>query len=292
MNRDKIKKIAYSFGKLLGFLGLIYIFYKLSKEYSLSSFIEKFSNFKSIILPLLILNILSSIIGIYAWHIMLKTYAKKSFGYISSYYYFAKTEISKYLPGNIFHFVGRQALSSKLGISQAQMAKISLLFMLILMVATVISSTIFALFSNIENYIKILMLFASVASIIAILYIYPIFTKAKKALMVSILTFSIGLQGVLLSIIILWQIKEPTLTLFFEVSSIYIISWLIGFVTPGASGGLGVREGAFIAIAEFINLNVDSNIVIFSVLLVRLINIVVDIIMYISTFLITKKVIV
>ncbi len=290
MDKNTLKKVLYAFGKMLGFIALIYIFYKLSKEYTLESFLDKFLAIKALIIPLIIINLLSSIIGIYAWHKMLQNYAKKSFGYLSSYYYFAKTEISKYLPGNVFHFVGRQALASKIGISQIDMAKVSLLFTLALMVATILSSTIFALFVNsIESYIKIAMILASILSLVAIFLIYPKFLKANKALSVAILTFSISLQGVMLSLIIYSQINTLSLEQFFKIASIYIISWLIGFVTPGASGGLGVREGAFLAISNFVNLNISSEVVLFSILLIRLINIIVDILMFISTFLINKS---
>jgi hypothetical protein len=290
MDKNTLKKVLYAFGKMLGFIALIYIFYKLSKEYTLESFLDKFLAIKALIIPLIIINLLSSIIGIYAWHKMLQNYAKKSFGYLSSYYYFAKTEISKYLPGNVFHFVGRQALASKIGISQIDMAKVSLLFTLALMVATILSSTIFALFVNsIESYIKIAMILASILSLVAIFLIYPKFLKANKALSVAILTFSISLQGVMLSLIIYSQINTLSLEQFFKIASIYIISWLIGFVTPGASGGLGVREGAFLAISNFVNLNISSEVILFSILLIRLVNIIVDILMFISTFLINKS---
>jgi hypothetical protein len=291
MPKDKIKKVVYTLGKTLGFLALGYIFYKLSKEYTLESFIDKFLSIKGVIVPLIIINLLSSVIGIYAWHKMLQAYATKSFNYISSYYYFAKTEISKYLPGNVFHFLSRQALASKIGISQIDMAKISLFFTLSLMVATVLSSTIFALFvSNLDSYIKPLMLLGSLLSLVVIYFIYPALSKATKSLANAVLTFSISLQGVMLSLIIYSQISTLSVEQFFKIASIYIISWLIGFVTPGASGGLGVREGAFLAISNFVGLNIASEIVLFSILLIRLINIAVDILMFLSTLLIKSKI--
>ena len=132
LNRDKLKTIVYTLGKFLGIFGLLFVLYKLSKEYTLSSFIEQFSLILPILPILLLVNIISFLIGIYAWHIMLVQYAGKSFPYIVSYYYYAKTEIAKYLPGNIFHLISRQILASKLGISQTQMAKISFFFFFLL----------------------------------------------------------------------------------------------------------------------------------------------------------------
>lgn len=285
VNRDKIKKIVYFLGKSLGVLGLIFVFYKLSQEYTLSSFLSQLSLFANTIPLLIMLNFVSTLLGIYAWHIMLLHYAKEPFPYKTSYYYFAKTEISKYLPGNIFHFVGRQVLASKLGITQMEMAKISILFSFLLMVATVISSTVFAfLASDIPLYILMLMGLSCVIIIVITVYLYPSLPMKKKVRMNLFLSLSVALQGVMLGIIVMLQSSHFSAGLFFESVSIYIISWLIGFITPGASGGLGIREGTFIAIAAFVHLDIASEIIIFSVLLVRFINIIIDIAMYLSTF--------
>jgi len=290
MDKKRVKNLIYAFGKGIGFIALIYILYKLSQEYTLNEFLAKFKSIKGFLIPLIIINLLSSIIGIYAWHLMLLEYAKKSFNYISSYYYFAKTEISKYLPGNIFHFVGRQALASKLNISQVDMAKISLLFTISLMVATIISSTILAIFvSNIAMYLKLLMVLASIVALLLIYFSYPIISKKTKAKTTAILTFSISLQGIMLALIVYAQVDTLNLEQFLKIASAYIISWLIGFITPGASGGLGVREGAFLAIANFIHLNISNEVILFSILLIRLINILVDILMFISTLLINQE---
>lgn len=290
MNREKIKKAAYALGKILGFLGLVFVFYKLSTEYTLESFYTKLTAFTSLLPLLIFLNLLSSVIGIYVWHLMLKGYAKKKFGYLSSYYYFAKTEIAKYLPGNLFHFIGRQALASKMSISQVEMAKISLLFTLLLAVGTLIAATLFALLSGaIEIKIKASLLFVTALAVAGVLFTYPTFTKSQKFSFAFILAFSIALQGVILALIIGFQLDNINFGLFAQTASIYIISWLIGFVTPGASGGLGVREGAFIAIANFVHLSIASEIVIFSIFLIRFVNILVDLLMFFSTFVIGKR---
>jgi len=291
VNKEHIKKIVYSLGKLLGLVGLLFVFYKLSQEYTLHEFIEKFSSISPIILPLFILNMLSTLIGIYAWHLMLIHYARKKFPFIDSYYYFSKTEIAKYLPGNIFHFIGRQALASQVGISQVDMAKISVLFTFLLLVATILSSTFFAfLASHIPTYILVLMVLGSIISILVVIYTYKSFPLSKKAKMNIFLALSISLQGMLLGILVMYQTESFDLGLFFQCVSIYIVSWLIGFVTPGASGGLGIREGTFIAISSFLHIAIASEIIIFSVLLIRLVNILIDTMLYISTLLIENKI--
>jgi len=291
MNKEKIKNIVYMIGKSLGILGLLYVFYKLYQEYTFSSFTEQFISILHITPLLILVNFLSLVIGIYAWYHMLLSYAKKPFGYVYAYYYFSKTEIAKYLPGNIFHFVGRQALAHKIGITQKQMAKISLLQSISLLGATIIAATIFAFLSQMVSlYILTLMVISSIIIFISLVYMYPSIRMSKKVSLNLYLALSIALQGVMLGIIVVYQSDTYTWSLFCLSISIYILSWLIGYVTPGASGGLGVREGAFIAITSYMNFDIHADIVIFAVLLVRLINILVDVLMYFSTFILENKI--
>ena len=290
MDKNKVKKIVTFLGKLLGIFGVLFVVYTLSQEYTLDSFSNNFVQLLNIMPLLIVLNVLSSLLGIYAWHIMLLHYAQKSFPYLASYYYFAKTEISKYLPGNVFHFVGRQVLASKMGITQKEMAKTSFLFSFLLLAGTVFSSTILAFFSGIlPLYLILLSGLASIILIIVIIFLYPSFPMRKKLKMNFFLAVSVAMQGLMLGTIMLYQSTDMSTAQFYLFVSIYIVSWLIGFITPGASGGLGVREGAFIAISTFLNINISADIIIFSVLMVRLVNIVIDIIMYLSTYVLAKK---
>jgi len=290
MNKSKIKSIVVYLGKSLGILGLLFVLHTLSQEYTFSSFTKQFFLLLDIFPLLFTLNFLSLLVGIFAWHIMLLHYAKRTFPFLASYYYFAKTEIAKYLPGNIFHFVGRQTLASNINISQIEMAKTSLLFSFLLLSGTILSSTFFAFLSQeIPTIILTLMGISSIITLIVLVYLYPTFPIAKKASMHSYLALSVALQGLMLGIIILYQSENFSTNLFFQCMSIYIVSWLIGFVTPGASGGLGIREGTFIAIATYLHVNVNADIIIFSILLVRLINICIDVILYLSTFILEKK---
>ena len=291
MNKTKLKSLLTLFGKLLGVLGLVFVFYTLSQEYTLSSFSQQFILFIDILPLLMLLNILSILIGIYAWQKMLQHYASSPLDYITAYYYFSKTEIAKYLPGNIFHFIGRQVLSSKIGISQPQMLKISLLFSLLLLTGTILTSSIFAFLSlEITNIILSLMALATLISMGILFYLYPSFPLKKKLSLNISLALSISMQGLMLGFIVMYQNENLSLSIFFLCVSIYTLSWLIGFVTPGASGGLGVREGAFIALLSYLALDISSESIVFSILLVRLINILVDVLLYLSTFMIKNKI--
>jgi len=290
LNKEKFKNLVYLLGKSLGILGILFVFYTLWQNYTLSSFTLQFMLVLKILPLLILLNVLSILVGVYAWHIMLLHYATQTFPYLASYYYFTKTEVAKYLPGNVFHFLGRQALATKVGITQMHMAKTSILFSFLLLTGTLLASTLFAFLAHeTPLFILTLMGLSSIITIIVLVYIYPSFPVNNKLFMNAYLALSVALQGTMLGIIIFYQVESFSAHLFFQCVSIYTISWLIGFVTPGASGGIGIREGTFILIANYLHVDITSDIIIFSVLLVRFINIFVDVTMYLLTYTLKNK---
>jgi hypothetical protein len=130
----------------------------------------------------------------------------------------------------------------------------------------------------------------SVAAAVFTFLFYPSFSLEKKLGINTVLALSVALQGIMLGIIVMAQHGNAGSAFFFQIVSIYIVSWLIGFVTPGASGGLGVREAAFIALAAYLHVNISNDVIVFSVLLVRFINILTDSVAYLSTYLIAHKI--
>lgn len=289
MNKDKIKELLYTFGKLLSILSITFIFYKIYQEYSISSFYPKIVQFVDISAYLIVLNIFSLLTGIYVWLKILQRYSIKNFGYLTAFYYFAKTEVAKYLPGNVFHLVGRQALASRLGIKHTQMAKITLFHTIILLSGTVVSASFLALFTESLNidYKLVAMAVATIVTLI-IFAIYPIFSRPIKLAMLLIIALSIAMQGIILAWLVAYQTGNYSLGDLALLASVYVISWIVGFVTPGASGGLGVREGAFIAIVSFLHIGITEDIIVLSIVFVRFINIVVDLLLYLFTFALKK----
>jgi hypothetical protein len=286
VNKESVKQYLYTFGKLLGVLGLLFVLYKLYVDYTLESFINSLEHSLPIIFPLLVINVIATMIGIIGWHTAYAHYADRTIRYITTYYFFSKTEIAKYLPGNVFHFLGRQALASQMGISQKNMAQASLYATMVLCVATVFSTFVLALVGQeISSFVLLLLGLVVLGSMGVIFFMYRSFSIRQKLKMLGVLSISIALQGVMLGLVVWYMLPEGiSLSLFMTLAAIYILSWLVGFVTPGASGGLGVREGAFIAIASYLDLSMPTDVVVFAVLLVRLINILGDTVLYISTY--------
>ena len=286
MNKKRIKSLAYMAGKLLGILGLAYILYKLSQEYSFEKFSNQFHTVSYLIPILLLMNITSSLIGNIVWYKLLGYYAKKPVPLIPALFYFSRTEVAKYLPGNVFHFVGRQVFASKLGLSQSQMARTSLFFTLSLLIGSTFTAAIFGILGNtLPAPFLTLMALTGLGALAIGLKLFPTLSYRQKLLLYFMHMPSLIIQGIMLALVIwaLTQHHDPSY--FFNTAAIFIVSWLIGFVTPGASGGLGVRESAFLAISEFIHLDISTDVVLFAILFIRFINILTDIVLYLSTYL-------
>ena len=192
---------------------------------------------------------------------------------------YAVSQLAKYVPGNIFHLAGRQAIGLAAGVSGWVLAK-SALFELSLISGTAV------------------FFFLLVAPLVA-----PVVSVA-----VSVGTFlvTIGLCAGLL-----WRFKGPSVafafgwyagfltlsgTLFvglvqlfsetpisgyllFPLLGAYVIAWIAGLVTPGAPAGIGVRELVLIILLGGV---IGDGDLVFAVLVARMVTVVGDVLIYIA----------
>ncbi len=206
---------------------------------------------------------LSNFILAFAWRYILEFLHQKSLPLGKILKIYMKTFIARYIPGNIFHFVGRQLLGNKLGINHAVLALSSVLesFILLIVGSIFILTGFFQNFFNISifdclyiNNKKLLLLLVGGCFIAVVYFIY------KKHLREIFGSFSIRRIGYLVIVclfyslflfingVILFCIFSFMLKTNLKIGSLPIIvcanvfAWMGGFITPGAPGGLGVRE--------------------------------------------------
>lgn len=177
---------------------------------------------------------------------------------------YAQSQIAKYIPGNVFQYVGRNLLATQYRLDAAVVLKSSLyeiisLVLSALLIIVVASQWPFApiLSRFISDYpqanrmlvISLLLIGFSVLFIFshrikAFLagYFYPYFWLALMFHLVSVSIFLALWVGVMQQPL---SIQTGFLLVFG-----YLISWVLGFVTPGAPGGVGVREAVFIVLVS------------------------------------------
>jgi hypothetical protein len=235
------KKTIHWLGHLLAVASVCFIGFKLFKHIELVSLRGLVST--SLIINTFLLALayaFNLFLLVFGWrHIILAEEGELSLK--ASLMIYGKSQIAKYLPGNIFHLAGRQWLGSQYGLSQTILLKSSLWEIgLIAIAAVLIGLTSLAnLFTTFSAMILLMLIM-----IIGIAYVLTEFFKTGyvKAFYAYLIFHIIAglLFAVVLNLIDGNVFNQPA-SLAICISA-YVLAWLVGFVTPGVPGGVGVRE--------------------------------------------------
>jgi hypothetical protein len=180
---------------------------------------------------------------------------------------YGRTQIAKYLPGNVFHLVGRQVMGGRLGHGQARLALASLLeALLLLLTAAALSLPLVWRWLD-QSLLWILAFAGPVLALITARWarrhdlafrgVAESADQSRSPLVPRLLCAAL-LYGLFFLVVagIFWTLalsvsdpSRPSIDLASSVS-VVALAWLIGFVTPGSSAGIGVREAVLIAALE------------------------------------------
>lgn len=151
---------------------------------------------------------------------------------------YASSQLSKYLPGNIFQFVSRQLQGNAAGIAHSLLLRSSMLEVSGLILGAICPCVL--LFPS---------MFGLYGWALVLIFVLIVWQMAVRTLgwlpPVEIWLFYL-LFHVLAGLLFVWllvslapDMRNVSLPV---VLGAYLVSWLAGFVTPGAPGGIGVRE--------------------------------------------------
>ena len=180
---------------------------------------------------------------------------------------YGRTQIAKYLPGNVFHLVGRQVMGRRLGHGQARLAVASLLEVLLLvLIAAALSLPLVWRWLD-QGMLWVGAFAAPVLALIAVRWVRRHdlafrdlaagadldFLPADLRLLRAVVLYALFF---LVVTAIFWMLAlsvsgsgRPAIDLAGSVP-VVALAWLVGFVTPGSSAGIGVREAVLIAALE------------------------------------------
>lgn len=297
--KDNITKVM----NVLTFLVMIYIIYLLiNMDIDFKTYLNG-TAFLYIGLAISI-NLTALFTNAYAYRNVVYTITSLKMNYkvISNIY--LRANLAKYVPGNVMHFVNRNIFALKYNISQEKMALstvieifsyiISAGLMIILFAKNSVIKVLVDLYgiTFLDDYWYVLVVLG-LFSIFVVIYILSLrfkmaYTEMLKDFLKTFLIY--GLYLILLSLGFYIVFTKVVLVNLDGTTSIYIfisfiIAWLLGFVTPGASGGLGIREAVLsILIGEIVNIEF----IIVAVVVYRFINVLSDVIAYIVVSTILK----
>lgn len=227
----------------------------------------------------------------WVWHLILQTIGQPRDSRWSTVVYL-KTNIAKYLPGNVWHFYGRVRALQSTG-SATGAAIVGVLLEPLIMAAAALGLAAISFSITVSNDWRLL--FLSVAALVFMLvaihprFLNPLLRKLGKAKAqaqrMTVITSTLRLQaypwrsllgelgfvflrglGFMMTIVAL-QGFEPSL--FFPILGAFSVAWLFGLVVPGAPGGVGVFEAVAIAL---LGNYLSSGLLLTSVALYRLIS--------------------
>lgn len=185
---------------------------------------------------------------------------------------FSITQVAKYLPGNVGHHIGRITLAKGSLEIPASATSVSILqeSALASLAALLVGFTCFSLQSAIRTVDGVdlrLMLGAAIASGLAALAVVNAWKKGRPVARNRIVAWLLAtapswpsvasnlpfylavtvLNGIAVAFVA-DAIMPTTMHDIVLLSGAFMLSWVIGFLLPGAPGGLGVREAAFVAL--------------------------------------------
>jgi uncharacterized membrane protein YbhN (UPF0104 family) len=208
-------------------------------------------------------------------------------------YVYVKSFIAKYIPGNVFHYFVRHSEALKYGISNKVLVKSNILEAFLIVLASLLVSIPSVMSSSdnrseiLEQYFEYWVVLFLLYIIIFIFYFFyksEIFNLRKYLYVVLQYMIFFVVAGVICWILI-EDIYGINVSVIFCIG-LYALSWLFGFIVPGAPGGMGVRESVFVILSIGILSQAQALLV---ALVLRLVNTFGEFISYVFSIYLLKK---
>lgn len=271
----RTSKLVNTISALVLIGSLFYLMYLIQSLDLSQSIIEAIgNNIKVIIISTMLwsISVISNSIG---WKLILDILTQKANQWEFTYYVYSKSNLAKYMPGNFAHLISRNFMGISLRLSQAILAVSSvielifLVFSSVLLIIILVRSKLAISLSTIGSTRSIWLIVVLTGLSGAIIFFkrtaicdyinnnfLPItWIKVHRSLS-SIISYILSFFIMGTSFYYLSEglahapIKLPYLT----VIGIFSLAWLVGFLTPGVPGGIGVREFVVVTtLSEYIN---------------------------------------
>jgi hypothetical protein len=183
------------------------------------------------------------------------------------------------VPGNIFQYVGRQAIGTSTGIGSAVLMKSTLWE-----IGCIVSTS--AIFGGLHWLIALEVVPLGVATIIFSITIFAVIAVVGRWLgppmgrAVAFHATYLAVVGAVFASFLASQLFVHSgwnWSILLVCFSAYVVAWLVGLLTPGAPAGLGVRETALYGLLHHI---VGNGELLTAILLSRIANVVGDALLY------------
>ena len=197
------------------------------------------------------------------------------------------SQLSKYVPGNVFHLAGRQALAMAIGLPAGKVAKTALTELALISVA----GATYGLIVLPVVVPKVPVGIGIVLFLCGVLFIGIFTGRVFNRYITKAYLYQTGflLLSGLVFLVVMLITTEVVISFETAVGVIgaYIVAWLAGLVTPGAPAGIGVRE---LVLVFLIGSVFSESEIIMSIVMARLVTIGGDLLFWIFSMHMMKNV--
>lgn len=240
--RPKRNSVLLIGGRLLGFVGVAVVGYQIVVGGATSTLSSFTSTGWILVFALSLTYGLANLLLAIAWRYVLTDLdIRTSPSWAVNVY--AITQLAKYLPGNVFHFAGRQAVGMGHGIPARKLLKSTVRELVLLTAAGLIFTPLVLKAFFPESSILVLcfsLLFLLATGVSIVLATWGTSTARAFILYVAFLGISAALFVAIIRT--LSGGEEEGIAVAILVGGSYVAAWLVGLLTPGAPAGIGVRE--------------------------------------------------
>lgn len=250
------------------------------------------------------------IAGVYMCPVIYKTLlqitTKTKLPYLKVSYLYCRSNVLKYLPGNVMQYVGRNQIAIDEGLSHAEVGLATLLEIGIVAMSAVSVAAVFSwsyLVEAVRQFVKINYWVVGIGILGAAVILIAVFLLFSKKI-ISYLSGILNVQNILkilLLIIYYAFVLIINAVVYFCVLSIlkssvppeyylvgtglHSLAFFLGYVTLGAPGGLGIREAVLV---YFFSAFMAENQVLAGALVTRIISVAGDFFAWAGMFLLNK----
>ncbi len=212
------------------------------------------------------------VMGCFPWLVFTSSLSGTKIPFSEAMPVYTQSNVYKYLPGNVFQYVGRNKLASDMQISHIDVACATVMDIFFCVISTGIISAVLlggTIAKLIEKYGKNFLIIGICGIAVVIVIILFLYFKFRDKFRQYISRYSKifkgsnrfeMLKGILyyflqntvsafmyyFSMKLIFGSTSDDFSLIITLTGAFMFAWIIGFITPGAPGGIGIRESVMI----------------------------------------------
>lgn len=289
----RLKNVAVWGGRFILLVALVFVAVEIQGHWHGIASWRPSASQLTLILALSVPYALSLLLLAEGWHRIVNLFASEPRS--RTFSSFCVTQVAKYLPGNVAHLIGRGLYLRGNAVSDGGIVKATLLELAVIPLgaaATIVClgslgflSDLLPWFPDLAWYGLALVL----CSAVAFALLFPARGPGIAGRETGKLLPAVGLAAIFM--LCLGGTFAAVFNLLSEapvavLAGAGIIAWLVGYVTPGAPGGIGTREATLIALLSFLN---QEDTVLIATALFRVVTTFGDVLLFLGSWLIAPR---